>query len=152
MTEITIRDARYEDLPFIVELIAHDGVTGTTEDLDNPTGPGYTAAFEAISADPNQMLLIAEAGGERVGTFQLTFTPGIFRQGGWRCTIEGVHVAARHRNRKIGEKMMLWALDVARARKCAMVQLTSNKARTAAHRFYERLGFARSHEGFKYYP
>ncbi|WP_196257870.1 GNAT family N-acetyltransferase [Pelagibacterium limicola] len=144
-----IRPATAEDLAFIVNLIEADGMVGSTEDTANPQGPGYMAALAAIEADPNQLLLIAELDGQPVGTFQLTFTPGISRKGAWRCTIEGVHVSPEHRNKKIGETMMVWAVETARARNCVMVQLTSNKARTNAHRFYNRLGFKQSHEGFK---
>lgn len=149
MSEIVIRNATANDLPFVVNLIEADGMVGSTEDTANPQGPGYMGALAAIDADPNQMLLIAELDGEAVGTFQLTFTPGIARKGAWRCTIEGVHVAPDHRNKRIGETMMTWAVDTARARGCAMAQLTSNKKRTDAHRFYERIGFSKSHEGFK---
>ena len=151
MTAIVIRDATIEDLAFIVRQIDEDSVTGSIEDVDNPKGPAYVAAFTAIADDPNQRLLIAELAGETVGTFQLTFTPGIFRKGAWRCTVEGVHVATAHRNKKIGASMMEWAIEAARSRGCSTVQLTSNKARTSAHRFYTRLGFTQSHEGFKYY-
>lgn len=149
MIETTIRPATRDDLAFIIALIEEDSVYGSTEDAANPQAPGYLAALAAIDADPNQMLLIATLDGEPVGTFQLTFTPGISRRGAWRCTVENVHVSATHRNKRIGEQMMAWAADQARARGCAFVQLTSNKQRTDAHRFYERIGFSKSHEGFK---
>ncbi|WMT85969.1 GNAT family N-acetyltransferase [Pelagibacterium sp. 26DY04] len=151
MSEIAIRNATANDLPFIVGLIEADGMAGPTEDLSKPQGPAYLAALAAIDADPNQMLMVATQDEEPVGTFQLTFTPGIARQGAWRCTVEAVHVSPAHRNKRIGEKMMGWAAETARARGCTMVQLTSNKKRTDAHRFYERLGFSKSHEGFKLY-
>jgi GNAT superfamily N-acetyltransferase len=73
------------------------------------------------------------------------------RRGMWRGMIEVVHVDAGHRSRGLGSQMMEWALARCRERGCGMVQLTSNKQRTDAHRFYERLGFLKSHEGFKYY-
>lgn len=145
----TYRPATADDLPFIVTLLDIDSVGTSGEDADNPTGPAYADAFAAIDADPNQMLVIAEQNGAFVGTFQLTFIPGLARRGQWRCTIESVHVAPDHRNKGIGAQMMNWAVETARARGCGMVQLTSNKARTDAHRFYARLGFSQSHEGFK---
>lgn len=151
MSDLAIRNATIDDLPFIVGLIAHDTVLDLIDDPAQAQGPDYLAAFQAISSDPNQVLLVAETDAVSVGTFQLTFTPGIFRRGAWRCTIEGVHVSPEHRNKRIGEKMMAWAVEMAKQRGCAMVQLTSNKKRTDAHRFYERLGFSRSHEGFKLY-
>lgn len=149
MTELIIRKATIDDLPFIVGIIENDNVTGSTEDVSAPQGPAYRDAFAAIDADPNQRLLIAELGGEPVGTFQLTYTPGIARKGQWRCTVEGVHVSPAHRNKRIGEKMMTWAENAARERGCGLVQLTSHKTRTDAHRFYERIAYAKSHEGFK---
>jgi GNAT superfamily N-acetyltransferase len=151
MPDLAIRNAARDDLSFIIGLIAHDTVLDLIDDPAEAQGLEYLAAFEAITADPNQLLLVAEIDGTAVGTFQLTFTPGIFRRGAWRCSIEGVHVSPDHRNQRIGEKMMIWATDQARTRGCTMVQLTSNKKRTDAHRFYERLGFSRSHEGFKLY-
>ncbi len=149
MSNLTYRPATRSDLAFIIGLIEDDGVVGSTEDLSDPEGPSYLAAFNAIDADPNQMLVIVERNGLPVGTFQLTFTPGIARKGAWRCTVETVHVAASHRSQGIGEAMMEWATARARERGCAMMQLTSNKKRTDAHRFYERIGFPKSHEGFK---
>ncbi|AEQ52124.1 GNAT family N-acetyltransferase [Pelagibacterium halotolerans] len=151
MSDLTIRNATVDDLPFIVGLIAHDTVLDLIDDPAQAHGPDYLAAFQAISSDPNQVLLVAQIDAASVGTFQLTFTPGIFRRGGWRCTIEAVHVSPEHRNKRIGEKMMARAVEMAKERGCTMVQLTSNKKRTDAHRFYERLGFSKSHEGFKLY-
>lgn len=149
MSELIIRDATEGDLAFIIGLIAHDSVLDVIDDAADAQAPDYQAAFKAIQSDPGQLLLIGEIDGVAVGTFQLTFTPGIARRGAWRCTIEGVHVSPEHRNKRIGETMMLWAIEKARDRGCGTVQLTSNKNRTDAHRFYERLGFSKSHEGFK---
>lgn len=149
MLQIAIRPATRHDLGFIIALMDGDSVYGSIEDPSNPEGPGYLAALDAIEADPNQMLLVAMLADEPVGTFQLTFTPGIARRGAWRCTVESVHVSPRHRNKRIGEQMMQWAAAQAKARDCVLIQLTSNKKRTDAHRFYERIGFSRSHEGFK---
>ncbi|WP_367115404.1 GNAT family N-acetyltransferase [Devosia sp.] len=93
--------------------------------------------------------MVAELAGRPVGTLQLTFIPGINRLGEWRCLVEAVHVAPDHRNLGLGSEMIRWAVAEARARGCGLVQLTSNKKRLDAHRFYERLGFQKSHEGFK---
>ena len=105
--------------------------------------------FSAIAADPNQELFVAERDGRPIGTFQLTYIPGIMRKGMWRGLIEGVHIAPAERNRGYGSAMMRWAVERCRERGCGMVQLTSNKKRTDAHRFYRALGFEQSHEGFK---
>ncbi|HVW93422.1 MAG TPA: GNAT family N-acetyltransferase, partial [Devosia sp.] len=109
----------------------------------------YQAALAAINADPNQELIVAELDGTPVGTFQLSYIPGLMRQGMWRGQIESVHVSPDRRSKGIGGEMMRWAIERCRARGCGLVQLTSNKSRTDAHRFYNRLGFAQTHEGFK---
>lgn len=146
---LTYRDATADDLRFIVRLIVDDNVVATDDRPDEPHHPRYLAALAAIDADPNQRLLIAERDGQSVGTLQLTFIPGINRLGEFRCLIEAVHIAPTHRNLGLGSEMIRWAIAEAREKGCGIVQLTSNKKRLDAHRFYERLGFAKSHEGFK---
>ena len=149
MSRLNFRDATPDDLGFIVRLIVDDNVIPTNDRPDEPSHPRYLAAFEAIAGDPNQRLVIAEFEGQRVGTQQLTFIPGIARFGESRCLIEAVHIVPTHRNLGLGGEMIGWAIEQARARRCGLVQLTSNKQRLDAHRFYERLGFKKSHEGFK---
>lgn len=149
MSRLSFRDATPDDLGFIVRLIVDDNVVPTNDRPSEPDHPRYLAAFAAMAADPNQRLIIAELEGQRVGTQQLTFIPGIARLGESRCLIEAVHIAPTHRNLGLGGEMIGWAIDQARAHGCGMVQLTSNKKRLDAHRFYERLGFKKSHEGFK---
>lgn len=146
---LTYRDAAAADLGFIVRLIVDDNVVPTADRPDEPDHPRYLAALAAINADPNQRLVIAELDGAPVGTLQLTFIPGIARFGETRCLIEAVHVAPTHRNLGLGSQLIRWAIAEAKARNCGLVQLTSNKKRLDAHRFYERLGFSKSHEGFK---
>jgi GNAT superfamily N-acetyltransferase len=143
-----MRRATAADLPFIIGLIIDDSVVATGDDR-TAADPAYAGALAAIDADPNQEMLVAQLGGEPVGTLQLTFIPGLMRRGMWRGLIEVVHVAPAHRNKGIGSEMIRWALDRCRERGCGLVQLTSNKKRADAHRFYERLGFTASHEGFK---
>ncbi len=148
---LNFRTATSADLPFIVRLIHEDSVVPSGEDMDDPAGQPYAAALAAIDADPNQAVYIAERDGEPVGTYQLSFVPGIARRGMWRGLVEAVHVAPGHRSKGYGAEMMAHAIALCRSRGCGMVQLTSNKARVDAHRFYRRLGFAQSHEGFKLY-
>jgi GNAT superfamily N-acetyltransferase len=147
---LTFRTATAADLPFLIGLIIEDSVVDTGDD---PTArdPAYARALAEITASPNEEMWVAELAGAPVGCFQLTFTPGLMRRGATRATVEVVHIAAAHRNGGHGTKMMRFAIDRARERGCSMVQLTSNKRRLDAHRFYERLGFKRSHEGFKLY-
>jgi len=148
---LSYRAARREDLPLIIALIVEDNVVATDDDPADALSDGYTAALAAIDADPNQEMIVVERDGAAVGCFQLSYLPGLMRRGMWRGQIEVVHVSDAARNRGIGTEMMRWALQRCRERGCGMVQLTSNKRRLDAHRFYERLGFRKSHEGFKYY-
>jgi GNAT superfamily N-acetyltransferase len=148
---LTYRHATSEDLPFIVALIVEDSVVATNDSVADARQPDYDNALKAIDADPNQEMFVVEDGGTPIGCFQLSYLPGLMRRGMWRGMIEVVHVSDDRRNRGHGSQMMQWALERCRERGCGMVQLTSNKKRTDAHRFYERLGFSKSHEGFKYY-
>jgi GNAT superfamily N-acetyltransferase len=151
MTRLSFRDATRDDLHFIIGIYVEDTMVPTDDDPARATDQPYLDALAAIDRDPNQMLMIAELDGERVGTIQLTFVPGLSRRGMWRGLIEGVHISAAHRSKGLGAEMIGWAVEQCRARGCGMAQLTSNKKRLDAHRFYERLGFKKSHEGFKLY-
>ena len=134
----------------IVELLAADQLGATRDGADDDEGlEPYRRAFEAIDADPAHLLLVAESGGEIVATMQLSFLPGLARRGALRAQIEAVRVRVDQRGSGLGGELMIWAIEEARRRGCALVQLTSDKRRTDAHRFYERLGFVASHEGFK---
>ena len=150
MTQLDMRPATRSDLPFILGIAIADSVVPLDDDPD-AADPAYAEALAAIDADPNQELFVVERGGVPVGTFQLSYMPGLLRRGLWRCVVEGVHVVPEHRGKGLGGEMMRWVIDRCRARGCRLVQLTSNKKRADAHRFYERLGFQRSHEGFKLY-
>jgi GNAT superfamily N-acetyltransferase len=147
--EPLFRDATLIDLPAIVTLLAEDTLGEKREDASLPLDPRYDEAFAAIEADPNQRLIVAEIDGRVVGCLQLTFIPGIAFRGAWRGLIEAVRVAGELRGQGIGERLMAYAVEACRARGCGMAQLTSHKSRTRAHAFYERLGWTRSHEGFK---
>lgn len=146
---LTIRRARVVDLPAIVALLADDELGRHREAPGSPMAHEYTDAFTEIEADPNQYLAVAVDGEAIVATLQLSFIPGLSRTGAWRGQIEGVRVASSHRNAGIGKKLFEWAIAECRSRGCRIVQLTSDKARTDAHRFYERLGFEATHEGYK---
>ena len=149
MPNVTFRDATFADLPAIVALLAEDTLGEKREDPSLPLDPAYERAFHIITANPDQRQIVAEQDGVIIATMQLTFIPGIAFRGVWRGQIEAVRVAARLRGQGIGATMIEWGVEQFRARDCRMVQLTSDKSRGAAHRFYERLGWARSHEGFK---
>jgi GNAT superfamily N-acetyltransferase len=148
---VTYRDATEADLPTIIRLLAEDQIGGRKDDPNEPLDPVYVAAFAAIDSDPNQRLIVAEIDGAVVGTMQLSFLPGLLNRGAWRGQIEAVRVTSDQRSKGIGAAMIDWAVEQCRVRGCFMAQLTSNNDRVAAHRFYERLGWTKSHAGFKLY-
>ncbi|GAA3703706.1 hypothetical protein GCM10022224_081770 [Nonomuraea antimicrobica] len=144
---LLFRPARREDVPAIVAMLADDPLGAARE--GDPGDERYLAAFDRIDADPYDELIVAERDGEVVGTMQLTYLAGLSRLGSERCQIEAVRVADSARGQGLGRKMITWAIDRARARGCAIVQLTSDRSRTDAHRFYDSLGFTDSHVGYK---
>jgi ribosomal protein S18 acetylase RimI-like enzyme len=150
MTASTFRPARTDDLQDIVRMLADDPLGSGRERLEEPVLPSYVRAFEAIERDPNNELLVAVDDDDRaIAVLQVTFTPFITRQGGWRASIEGVRVERRFRSSGVGRRLVEVAVDRARGRGCHLVQLTSDKRRPEAIRFYERLGFRATHEGMK---
>jgi GNAT superfamily N-acetyltransferase len=145
---VTFQTATRADVPAIVALLEDDEISRSRA-LPEADDARQWAAFEAIDADPRNELIVAERDGEIVGTCQLTFTPSLSRRGGERMTVEAVRVRSDIRGGGIGRAMMGWATDRARERGCRLVQLTTDKRRSDAHRFYASLGFTASHEGFK---
>ncbi|MCU1282392.1 MAG: GCN5-related N-acetyltransferase [bacterium] len=144
-----LRRARRQDVAAIVALYADDKLSAGRE---TPAAlEGYYVAFDEIVGDPKQELMVAELDGADVGTYQLTYIRQLSHGGCKVAQIESVRIAPAQRGRGLGAEMMRWAIERARAAGCLRVQLTSNKERADAHRFYERLGFRRSHEGFKLY-
>src|SRR5690625_2117327 len=141
--------ARREDVPATVALLADDVLGAGRESPTETALEPYLTAFDEIQADPNQFLCVARRGGEAVGTLQLSFIPGLSRGGTKRGQIEAVRVAGSLRGQGLGEKLINWALETCRQRGCSLVQLTTDRRRQDAHRFYERLGFSASHTGYK---
>jgi GNAT superfamily N-acetyltransferase len=148
--QITLREARREDVGAIVALLADDELGAGREVVREPPAPAYLAAFERVEADPRNLLAVAVDGaGAVVGTLQMTFIPGLSNQGAALALIAAVRVASGLRGQGVGQRMIEWALAQARARGCAHIELMSHASRTDAQRFYERLGFVRSHVGMK---
>jgi GNAT superfamily N-acetyltransferase len=145
---VLVRPAGLADLPDLVALLADDPLGAVRESADGDLEP-YRRAFALVDADPAHLLVIAVAGAETVGTLQLSFLPGLSRRGALRAQLEGVRVRAGRRRAGLGEGLIGWAVAESRRRGCALVQLTTDKARPEAHRFYERLGFEGSHVGYK---
>lgn len=146
---ITVRRAQTADLPAIVRLLFDDELGQKRESFSEPLSPNYYRAFDAIDRDPNQYLASVDYEGKIVGTFHLTFINYLTYGGSLVCQIEAVRVDSSKRNLGVGEAMMNWAINEAKRKGCHRVQLTTNKVRKDAHRFYERLGFKASHEGMK---
>jgi GNAT superfamily N-acetyltransferase len=144
---VVLRRATAADVEAVVRLVAADQLGATREDVRDLTA--YQRAFDAVDADPAQLLVVLDHAGEVVGTMQLTTLPGLSRRGATRLQLEAVRVAASHRGQRLGEEMVRWAVQHARDTGCSLVQLTTDKSRVDAHRFYERLGFTASHEGYK---
>lgn len=144
-----IRLAAQADLAAIVRLIADDGLGRGREAAGESPAPCYTAAFAAIERDPNNEFAVMEQDGAVAGCLQLTFIPGLSRQGATRAQIESVRVAKNLRGQGLGRALFEWAIARAKEKDCRLVQLTTDKARAGAHRFYESLGFTASHEGMK---
>lgn len=146
----SFRAARRSDLPAIIALLADDALGSAREIVSDPVDPRYLRAFEAIEADRNQLFAVAEDEvGRIVACLQLSFIPGLSRTGMWRGQIESVRVAADRRGSGFGTRFVEWAIERCAERGCGLVQLTSDKTRAEAVRFYERLGFVASHEGLK---
>ena len=143
---LVLRRAVAGDLAALVRLLADDVISAGRESDD--LAP-YAAAFERIDADPAQLLVVGEVDGDLVCTLQLTVIPGMARSGALRGQVEAVRVRSDQRGRGVGEAMMRWAVDELRSRGCAMAQLTTDKRRLDAHRFYTRLGWVATHEGLK---
>jgi GNAT superfamily N-acetyltransferase len=144
-TDVIFRSATETDVPAIVALLADDVIGAGREGESS----AYLTAFREVDGDPRNHLVVADIDGEVAGTLQLTYIPGLSRMGTERAQIEAVRVAASHRGRGLGREMIAWAVEQAHARGCGLVQLTSDKRRLDAIRFYESLGFAATHEGLK---
>ncbi len=147
---VLLREAVADDVPSIVELLAADQLGVTRDRIASQDDLRlYLRAFNALDTDPAHLLLVGTNGAEVIATMQLSFLPGLARRGALRAQIEAVRVRKDHRSQGLGAAMFLWAIGEARRRGCDLVQLTTDKSRYDAHRFYERLGFSASHEGLK---
>ncbi len=149
MSELVFRDAKREDVPVIVAMLVADALGRAREQLSDPLPRPYYDAWARIDEDPNNRLIVAVEGDTVVGVLQVTFIPGLTYQGGTRALIEAVRVRADRRSAGIGRRLIEHVIDLARAGNCVMVQLTTDKTRADAQRFYESLGFRASHEGMK---
>ena len=146
---VGIRLARMSDVPGIVAMLADDALGAEREDLSDGGLEAYLGAFAHIIDNPFTELVVVESEGKLQGTLQLDYLLGLSRGGGTRAQIEAVRVVSNARGTGLGTKLIEWSIERARLRGCKLVQLTTDKQRTRAHEFYERLGFVASHEGMK---
>ncbi len=146
---MNFRKANEEDLPAIVRLLADDELGTQRERFAEPLPADYYKAFAAIEAQGGNQIILAIDGQTVIACLQLTIIPGLARQGMKRAQIEGVRVDQRYRGKGVGEDLFKEAIAIAKSEKCGLVQLTTDKQRDEAHRFYQRLGFLASHEGMK---
>lgn len=149
---LSFRAARRDDLPTILDMLANDPLGKSREILQEPLPQSYYDAFEKINADKNQALIVVEdEQSEIVATFQISFLQYLTYQGGLRAQIEAVRVREDQRGKGLGEKIITWAIQRAKDNGAHLVQLTTDKKRPDAIRFYENLGFIASHEGMKFH-
>lgn len=147
---VTLEEASAQDLPGLIALLVDDPLGRSRDGIrDDADRRRYERAFAAIDDDPAHLLMVARHEDQVVATVQLSLIPSLARRGALRAQVEGVRVSSALRGRGIGAALMRWAVEEARERECDLVQLTSDRRRPAAHRFYERLGFQRTHAGFK---
>ena len=144
---ITIRPARRDDIGAIIAMLADDHLGRARERIEQPLPQCYFDAFDQILRDANLQLVVAEEAGRVVGCLQLCLLPGLSSQGATRALVEDVRVASDQRSRGIGEQLLQWAVSEARAKRAALIELLTHESRVDAQRFYERLGFSRSHVG-----
>jgi GNAT superfamily N-acetyltransferase len=149
--KVSFREAGRDDIPAIVALLADDPLGMTREKPGSDLPEAYWTAFEAIDRDPNNLLIVAEVDGQIAGTLQLTYIPGLTYTGGERAQIESVRVSAEQRGQGVGQALIGWVIEQARDRGCRVVQLTTDRQRPDAIRFYQKIGFRPSHMGMKYH-
>ena len=150
--KLSFRQAKEKDLEVLVYLLADDELGQLREDTTIPLNTAYLQNFKQITADPNNELIVVEldhANPIIVGMLQLTFIPYLTHIGSWRCLVEGVRINKEYRGTGLGSEFFKWAINRAKEKDCSIIQLTSDKQRPNAIRFYEKLGFSATHEGFK---
>ena len=148
-SEARVRNATEADLPRLVELLAQLSLDTPREDPGPPPPETYRRAFREIEADPRQRLLVVEVQARIVGTATLIIVPNLSHGGRPYAIVENVVVDAASRDSGHGELLLRHVIEEARRAGCYKLSLTSNKRRREAHRFYERLGFQATHEGYR---
>jgi ribosomal protein S18 acetylase RimI-like enzyme len=147
--ELLFRLATEKDLPQIVRMLSDDILGATREKSEPVLSDNYLTAFKKIVADIHQELTVVEIDGALVATFQLSFIQYLTHQGSLRAQVEAVRTNSKHRGQGIGKKVFEYIINRAKEKGCAFVQLTTDKKRPEAIKFYEAIGFTSTHEGMK---
>jgi len=148
--DIEIKQAQNSDLDSIIEMLADDDLGSKREQVTQPLPKPYQTAFDAINKNSNAKLIVAKQKERVIGVAQIDFITYLTYQGGTRAQIEGVRVHKDYRSQGVGKLLFEYLIKLAKERGCHMVQLTTNKDRPDAFRFYENFGFVNSHNGFKF--
>ncbi|MBX9578498.1 MAG: GNAT family N-acetyltransferase [Chthoniobacterales bacterium] len=151
LQQLIFRRAEHRDLSAILKLIVEDELGKTRESLSEVPEPCYEEAFQKIAADSNHYLMVVELKSEIIGTCHLTLLPSLTFRGSTRLQVEAVRITEAFCGRGIGEWMFQKIFAYAHQKNVSIIQLTTNKVRTRARKFYERLGFRATHEGMKLY-
>ena len=147
MGAFTVSEATSDDFDALLRLL--DGM-----DESMYGGRGHAderdvrSLYDSVLADPDQRLLVAEDGDRLVGSAHLMVLRHFGRSLSCSGVVEGVVVDPAYRRAGVGGALMRAAAEAARRAGCYKLALTSNLARTGAHRFYSRLGWKRSHFGY----
>lgn len=149
MTEIYIRSAKQCDLPFIIQLLAEDPLGANREDSTMPPNALYLKAWDDISKSKNAEIFVVGDESKIIGVAQIDYLQYLTYQGGRRAQIEGVRIHKEYRNKGIGKKLFNFLIEKAKQQGCHLVQLSTDKTRPEALKFYESLGFVQSHIGMK---
>lgn len=152
LNDIKIRLANIDDLPEIINLLIQDELGKNREIIPLKYGEVercYIESYNKINKDPNHKLIVMEYNGEIIGTLQFIIIPTIVLQGAIRAEVEGVRIKSKYRNLELGKFLFAWVKETAINNNCTIIQLTTNKTRKAAQRFYKSLGFMASHYGMK---
>lgn len=149
MIKLDFFEATESDLPIIISLLAEDELGSTRENVNPDVFISYQTAFQKIQKDINAKIIVVKHDNQIIGVAQINFLTHLIYQGGTRGHIEGVRIKQEYQNQGIGTQFFQYLINLAKTHSCYMVQLTTNKVRVKAHRFYKKLGFVNSHEGFK---
>lgn len=147
--KLDFREAEKNEISTLVKMFADDKLGSQREDVSEPVNERYIAAFNQIQNDPNNEIIVAIHKNEIVGMMQLTYIPSLSHIGSKRCIVGGVRVQSPYRGQGLGTKIINWGIQKAESIGCEMVQITSDKQRPEAIRFYEKLGFKATHEGLR---